>query len=474
MPKPAPPWLPPCLLLLVVLAACREVPARNAILFIGDGMGVPVVTAARIHAGGGPGGRLAMELPNAALVRTYTLDRMVSDSAATATALFSGVRVRFGTLGMSPETLRACSTPSRPDGSPNPNHPCAPGARPVESLADLAIRSGRAVGVVTTTRITHATPAALYAHSDERNREREIAEQLVERADLAFVAGGGRSLFEGSAGGGGSESEARDGTRRDLLAELRARGYRVAMTGTELRRAIEAGAAKVVALLAEGNLPFELERRAAGEAGGPSLAELTELAIRTLSGDPEGYLLVVEGGRIDHALHVNLSRLALAETVAFDEAVARALSLVDLDETLVLVTADHGHPIAIAGYPLVDDPVLGLARGLGIQEADEDADGKPDLLRARDGKGMTILQYTNGPGHGDPELGWEAPREDPIQLGEEIFGPRYAQESAVPLRFSTHEGSDVVASAIGPGSEAVSGFLDQPELFEIVRRALGL
>jgi alkaline phosphatase len=465
VPKLGLPWR--LLSLCLLLVACREGPARNAILFVGDGMGVPVVTAARIYAGG-PGAKLAMELPNVALVRTHTLDRMVGDSSATATAILTGVRVPLGTVGMSPETLRSCSVAARPDGSPNPNHPCAPGARPLVSLADLAIRSGMAVGVVSTTRITHATPAALYAHTDERNHERYIAEQFVERADLAFVAGGGRRFFEPEQG------EESDGGR-DLVAELGERGYRVVTTGEELQAAVDGSAPKVIAFLAKDNLPFELERRAMGEGAPPSLADLTELAIRHLSATTGGYLLLVEGGRIDHALHGNRSKVALEETIALDDAVARALSLVSLDSTLLLVTADHGHPLSIGGYALVDDPVLGLARGFGIERHDEDADGLPDFLLGTDGKGMTTLQYSNGPGYGGPGSdGWRSPREDPILLGDEILGPQYAQEAAVPLRMTTHEGSDVMVSAAGAGSEAVDGFLDQPEIFGIVRRALGL
>jgi alkaline phosphatase len=412
-----------------------------------------------------------MELPHAALVRTYSLDRMVSDSAATATAIFSGQRVRTGVLGMSAETARACSARVREDGSRNPAHPCGENARPLESLADLAVRAGMAVGIVTTTRVTHATPAALYAHVDERDREEEIARQLVERGDLSFVVGGGRRLFLPTAkGAGGGARE--DG--RDLLEELRSRGYEVVLAGTELREAVDAGTPRVVALLADDHLPFEVERALGGE-GVPDLAELTSLAIRHLERHPGGYLLLVEGGRIDHALHENLGRIALEETLALDAAVAEALRRAG-DDTLVLVTADHGHPLAIVGYALVDDPVLGLAREPGgVETLDVDVDGKPDLMRARDGKGMTTLLFANGPGHGaEGAEGAGSPREDPIALGERVGDATYRQESAVPLSYSTHEGSDVMAAAVGPGSEAVAGFLDQTELFEILRRALGL
>ncbi|MEE8557175.1 MAG: alkaline phosphatase [Myxococcota bacterium] len=479
-------WVPLVLSLVsLLLTAGRTGPARNAILFVGDGMGVPVVTAARMHARG-PSGRLAMELPHVALVRTYSRDRLVSDSASTATAVLSGQKVRVGTLGMSPETYRACSSPTRLDGSPNPVHPCSEGSGPIPSLLELASAKGMVVGVVTTTRITHATPAALYAHSDERDSEEEIAVQLL-GAGLSFVAGGGRRFFLSRAGGllsrlkerlPGQRAAALAASRtdgRDLLAESAADGVTVVGTGPALREAVSRGDRPILALLADDHLPFELQRRAGGEKV-PSLAELTELAIRSLRSHPGGYLLLVEGGRIDHALHVNLARLALEETMALDDAVARARELAG-DGTLLLVTADHGHPLVISGYPLIDDPVIGLARRFeGEDRVDEDGDGKPDFARGLDGKGMTVLAFGNGPGHGDPTAPKPAtaPREDPIALGDGILELAYAQESAVPLLFSTHEGSDVFAAAEGPGSDAVRGFLENTEIFEIIRRALGL
>lgn len=457
-----------------MLAADRGGPARNAILFVGDGMGVPVLTAARIHAHG-PRGRLALELPHTALVRTHSLDRMVSDSAATATALLSGVKVASGVIGMSESTRRSCSRVTRENDTPNPVYPCAADARAVHSLADLAIAAGMAVGLVTTTRVTHATPAALYAHIDDRDFEEDIASQLVERADLAFVAGGGRDKFDPFRVPEVGESAGRaDG--RDLWEELREAGYAVASSGAELREAVTAESERVVALLAPGHLPFELERRAAGEDL-PALEELVRLAIRMLSRHPGGYLLLVEGGRIDHALHANLGQLALVDTLAFDDAVAAGLRNTSEENTLIVVTADHGHPLVIAGYALVDDPILGLARRVsGIERRDQDRDGKPDHARGSDGKGLTILQFGNGPGHGNAsaEKPHAVPREDPLALGDGLNAPRYMQESAVPLKFSTHEGSDVVASARGPGAERVRGFVDNTEIYGVVRDALGL
>jgi alkaline phosphatase len=459
-------------LCLALLGADRDGPARNAILFVGDGMGVTTLTAARIHAGG-PGHRLALELPNTALVRTHSLDRLVTDSAASAAAMLSGRKVASGTFGLSPEVRFRCSAPTRADGEPNPVHPCDSAVRPVPSLADLALEAGMAVGVVTTTTITHATPAALYAHSDDRNREADVARQLVERSDLSFVAGGGRRLFlpEGRIDGQGRPGGREDD--RDLLSELVERGYAVAETGSGLREAVRAGAPKVVALLASEHLPFELQR-AAGSDDVPSLAELTELAIRHLSRHEGGWLLVVEGGRIDHAQHGNLARLALEDAVAFDHAVESARRATSEEQTLILVTADHGHPLSIAGYALVDDPILGAARDFrGVDHADTDADGRPDPLRASDGKGMTTLLFGNGPGHGDPEAPGSG-REDPLALGDGLLDPRYRQESAVPLPYSTHEGADVFLTGVGPGADRVRGFLDNTEVYRILRDALGL
>jgi alkaline phosphatase len=463
-----------CVLFLALLGAERSGPARNAILFVGDGMGVSVVTAARILSQG-PNGRLAMELPHTALVRTFSRDRMVSDSAATATAMLSGAKVDSGVIGMSPSTRRGCSLVHRLDGTPNPVYPCGEESVPIPSLADLAIQQGMTVGVVTTTRITHATPAALYAHVDMRGLEEDIASQLVERGDIAFIAGGGGDWFRPLRLTAEGEPVGRaDG--RDLFKELAAGGYAVAANGEELRRAVEGGGEKVAALLAPSHLPWELERREQ-DGGVPSLEELTQLAIRHLSKHPGGYLLLVEGGRIDHALHGNLAALALGEVLAFDAAIAAARRDTSEEETLVVVTADHSSPLMIAGYPLVDDSILGLARSaVGIETRDADGDRKPDFARGLDGKGLTILQFGNGPGYGSgaADAAHASLREDPLELGAAIHDPGYAQEAAVPLSLATHEGGDVIAAASGPGAERVRGFMDNTEIFAVLVEALGL
>ena len=410
------------------LEVTRNGPARNAILFIGDGMAISTLTAARIH-GPGPGGKLALELPHTALVRTYSLDRLVTDSAASATALLAGERVPMGVIGMSPETKRACSLPRRRDGSLNPAHPCAPAAAPIPSLAELAAQAGMAVGVVTNTRITHATPAALYAHVDERELESEIAAQLVAQRVLSFVVGGGRGFF----------------SPHDLMVKLRVQGVTYVETGAALKAAVQANAERILVLLAPDHFGSELDQPGE-EAEGRllSLAELTALALQQLSRNEGGYFLLVEGGRIDHAQHLNLARAALRETLAFDQAVAAARRLTDEKDTLILVTSDHGHPLVMVGYPLVGDSILAAARGLGIERQDADGDGLPDYLHTADGKPMNTLLFANGP------------------------------RSAVRLPYSTHEGSDVFASAVGPGAEQVRGFLDQVELFQLLRSALGL
>ena len=198
-------------------------PAKNIILFIGDGMGVATVTAARIFDGQSQGMSgeehwLAFErFPNVALVKTYNTNQQVPDSAGTASAMLTGTKTRAGVINVAPETLR---------------QDCAASLlSPLTSLGEIARERGKATGVVTTTRLTHATPATMYAHSPERDWEfdrfmpeaaqysgcKDIARQLVDDdlgGGLTVAMGGGRALFYGADNAGG-----RNNPEDDLPAE---------------------------------------------------------------------------------------------------------------------------------------------------------------------------------------------------------------------------------------------------------------
>jgi alkaline phosphatase len=165
---------------------------------------------------------------------------------------------------------------------------------------------------------------------------------------------------------------------------------------------------------------------------------------------------MVEGGRIDHASHGNNAYRALTDTVAFDQAIRAALATVNLDETLVIVTADHSHGLVISGYADRNAPILGLA-------GDE---GKP--IVAGDGKPYTTLGYATGPGGAiNKDL-----RNDPSD--DDLHGANYRQNATVPLPSAAHAGEDVPIYADGPQAHLINGVVEQSYIFYVMRHALGL
>jgi alkaline phosphatase len=455
--------------------------ARNLVLFIGDGMGMTTVAAARILEGqrkGAPGEehRLVFEdFPHTAFARTYNTDRQTPDSAGTTTAMASGVKTRMGVLAVGPSEARGdCSAAS---------------ADELASLLEIAKLAGLSTGIVTTTRITHATPAATYARTPERNWEddvtlapaaaaagcKDIARQLVEPRlgdgpDVAF--GGGRDCFLPREAGGAR------GDRRDLIAEWRTRtGGHYIDDAAALAQLDPADRVPWLGLFARDHLQFEHDRTRI-EPSEPSLADLTRAAIARLARDPDGFVLVVEGGRIDHAHHFGNAHRALTDTIALSDAVRVALEQVDLDDTLVVITADHSHVLTFAGYPMRGNPILGLVRGVSGEDA-------PDGPYAVDSLGLpyTTLSYANGPGYsgasdrqpeGIKRHRHEFSKMTPIRagrpdlLGTDPTDPDFMQEATVPLKDETHGGEDVPVYATGAGAAAFRGSLEQHVLFHLM------
>ncbi len=447
--------------------------ARNVIIFIGDGMGVTTVTAARIYAGqrrglDGESFDLAMDtFPRVALSRTYGADSQIPDSAPTATALLSGVKTDVAVIGVT-----AAATPGN----------CSSGAGATSrSIFEIAEAAGLATGVVSTARITHATPAAAYAHVAYRDWENDviaarsggancvdIARQLIEWPEgdgLEIALGGGRVNFMSSAQADPEHAQVR-GARadgRDLTVEWAERpDHAFVWTAAQLAAAPQD--ARVLGLFSPSHMAYESER-AGDPAGEPSLAEMTAEAIRRLSSFGVGYVLLVEGGRIDHAHHEGRAHEALSETVAFDEAIGRALDMTSREDTLIIATADHSHTLTMSGYAPRGAPILGLST---------DQDGAPVI--ARDGRPYTTLGYANGPGAVfAPIAPGQAPqavtRPDLTSVDTQALG--YHQQALTPLEAETHGGEDVVIYAWGPGEDAIGGTMEQNEVFHVMARALG-
>ncbi|KXJ61323.1 MAG: alkaline phosphatase [Alteromonas sp. Nap_26] len=465
--------------------------AKNVILFVGDGMGISTVTAARILDGqmkglDGEENQLSFDrFPFSGLSKTYNVDAQTPDSAGTMTAMMSGIKTDVGVIGVDEDIVRGdCSTVA--------------GNELVTAL-ELAEIAGKSTGIISTARITHATPAATYAKSADRNWEdvsdmpaaaveagcTDIADQLVNfeanlEANYAgldvdgieVVMGGGRrhflpkdAAFNSPDAVSSVEGDRTDG--RDLTAEWQQMytngvyvydqaGFDGLNTETTER---------VFALFNESHMQYEADR-GNDVAGEPSIAEMTTAAIKVLDNNEEGFFLMVESGRIDHAHHAGNAYGALHDAIAFSEAVEAADALTNDEDTLIIVTADHGHVFTIAGYPKRGNPILGKVVNVGSEDAATAADGTP----------YTTLGYTNGLGYrnlGDVTdsdaaylAGPDTGRKDITDV--DTTTPGYHQEALIPLGSETHSGEDVGIYAKGPGAFLVNGTNEQSVIFHVM------
>lgn len=473
--------------------------AKNVILFVGDGMGVSTVTAARILEGqlrgqSGEENSLSFErLPYLALSKVYNTNQQTPDSAGTMTAMMTGVKTKAGVIAVDQNAIRGdCASTF---GSELP------------TLLEMAENRGMATGVVTTARLTHATPAATYAHVPERGWEdnsrvpapcKDIARQLIEfpHGDgLEVALGGGRRHFLPNTMAdhedGGRMGRRTDG--RDLTAEWTARAERAAYVWNQTQfDAIEPERTDhLLGLFDYSHMEYEHDRPA-DTGGEPSLSQMTAKAIDILEHRSEGgffsgnkgYFLMVESGRIDHGHHASNAFRALTDTIEFSNAIKTAMEKVDLKDTLVIVTADHSHVFTIAGYPTRGNPILGKV-------ISNDPSGAPAADFARDILGLpyTTLSYANGPGYtgasdSQPEgskqfshfprsyLGITAGRPD-LTLTD-TAAPSYLQETVLPLQSETHAGEDVAIYAGGPNAHLFHGVQEQNVIFHVMADALGL
>lgn len=331
--------------------------AKNVIFFLGDGLGHTSVAAARVVLGGEEKKLSFENFPHTASSKTYCLNRGVADSACSATAFLHGVKNNDGVIGLNGFARR-----SNCDDSKNVS-------LKTDSIAKWAQDKMMSTGVVTTTRITHATPAGFYANIAERNWENnadvirascdhhevdDIAEQLVHGetgSKFKVILGGGSWNFINS-----TESEhgvsGRRTDGRNLINEwsMEKNGRKFVRTRTELMNLNGDNEDEIFGLFSSDHLPYHLDVEDQNLAEIPSLEEMTLKAIEILRKNENGYILLVEGGRIDHAHHDTQSKKALDETIEFSKAIQSAVDVVDLEDTLVIVSADHSHVFTYSGY----------------------------------------------------------------------------------------------------------------------------
>lgn len=435
--------------------------AMNVILFVADGMGVHTNYGIRLYEGQQMG-LLGEEhflphdlFPHTAIVKTYNINAQTPDSAPTAGAMNTGVKQVFNTINMADTVIHDdCATES-----------------PLRLFSEIAADAGKSVGVVSTARITHATPAAAYAKTANRNWEAEapegctdIATQLIDQMEAGVVD---------VALGGGARSFAPEGTELDVGTGVRADETNLVERATGLgiqyvydAETLEAAdmTQPILGLFTNSDMSYEHDR----PEGEPSLSDLTAAAIEQLSGNESGFYLEVEAGRVDHASHGGNAHRAFTDGVEFAEAIRVAQEMTDEENTLIIVTADHEHAIFFNGYCGRGTPITGLC--MDIASGQVEHSGEPVL--AADGKPYTVVSYGNGAGSVLVE------QEDGTYSGEraeltqeEAQDPDYLQQALIPMGSETHSGVDVALWATGPWSHLFGGTMDQEFVFHVMNHA---
>ena len=459
--------------------------AKNVILFIGDGMSLAHRVAARVLAKGiaegKARGKLAIDdMPHMALVATAGSDSIITDSANSASAYATGHKSAVNAMGVyADRTLDPLDDPK------------------VETISSLVKRRhGMAVGIVTNTEIEDATPAAIVAHVRRRSEYDRIVEQFFAAKPDVIMGGGRANFLPKSVEGGKRRDDA------DFVTQFRDAGYGVASTGPEMTSlADDAKTTKLLGLFTLGNMDGALDRKIL--KGGtvrkfpeqPDLTEQVSAALKVLARNEAGFFLMVESGMIDKYTHLLDMERAVYDTIMLDNAVKLARDWASWgDDTLILVVADHTHPIGLVGT-IEDDmasiPNVAMRERVRVYERAgfpnypaPDAEGYPARV---DVSRRLALFSASLPDHYEtfrPKL--DNPN-DPTVAGKEpgtyVANERYKNVPGAVLRFGNlpaminadvHSGEDVVLTAVGPGSDRVRGQMDNTEVFRVMAEALGL
>nr|XP_014092640.2 alkaline phosphatase [Bactrocera oleae] len=423
--------------------------AKNVIFFLGDGMPISAITAARILHGqrvgfSGEEQLLSFEkFPYSGLSRTYCTNGQVPDSACTSTAYLTGVKTNLLLLGVNAKVnYNNCSASMDPS-----NH--------LTSLYDWAQAAGKASGFITTTTLTHASPSGGYAHVANRQWQSDadvlsygydpatctdmaqqlIAEEPGRRLDVLMGGGMGKFLPKTITDSFGNPGERLDG--RNLLTRwqnLHPNGL-IVKNRDELLRVNISRVSNIMGLFHSQVMNYNLE----ANDQQPTLAEMTGVALAFLNQKPNGYFIFIEGGLIDYGNHENKPGIALDELLEFDKAIQLARSMTDPADTLIVVTADHGHPLSISGYPERGNSILGLNK-MGT-----DSQGVP----------YATLNYAVGPQQ------YQNPDGGRIDLTDKMGNPEFVAPSYINLTIGVHSGDDVAVYASGPWEHLFSGVMQQ-------------
>ncbi|XP_055709849.1 membrane-bound alkaline phosphatase-like [Phlebotomus papatasi] len=443
--------------------------AKNIVFFIGDGMSIPTLFAARMALGGEEQQLSFEKFPYSGLAKTYCVDAQVADSACTGTAYSSGVKTNLFTLGINGQVVRG---------------DCNSGLDPsihTESLAKWALDSGKSAGIVTTTTVTHASPASNYAHVADRmweddtvvrqsgcdpNVVTDIARQLIHGpvgSRFSVIMGGGRGHLRDSSipdeeGGFGFRNDS-----RDLISEWLNDGQpnkRYVWNRNDLLT-LPYNTERVLGLFESSHMQFYLESQAKQtQDTEPTLEEMTRSAIKVLKKNENGFFLFVEGGKIDHGHHYTMARAAIGETIELHKAVQAAREMLSEYDSLIVVSSDHSHTMSISGYPTRGNDIFGKV-DTGIINDD---------FLAKDGMPYMTLSYANGPSASTQYSSTSRVNPATSDYSQwNSFFPFY-----VPSDAETHAGDDVGVFASGPYAHLFTGTMEQSHLPHLMAYAAAI
>ncbi|MGL5955316.1 MAG: alkaline phosphatase [Brevinema sp.] len=417
------------------------VKAKNAIILIADGQSVGVTTLLRWYKDGEP---LAMDSMASGLVKTHNADTPIADSAPAGTALATGHKSRTGFIGVLPdESLLPGSTKN------------GEARRPVASILKAARLDGKSTGIIATSEVMHATPAAYTSHSPSRRNYDDLSEQQVYQ-NLDIIMGGGYYYF--------TPEGRNDG--KDLVQTFLEKGYTLVRTKEEMDNA---NTSKIWGAFADTAMDYHFDRPSTQ----PSLAEMTDKAIKVLSKNSKGFFLMVEGSKVDWAAHANDPIGMLSDAYAFDEAVKVALEFAKKDKnTIVIALTDHGNSgitmgdrSTSVGYDLL--PIETFITPL--KNATLTAEGIIKLISQ--GVATNVAIKT---GYGiDP-----TPAELASLQGSTYLESSIAQiiSTKAKIGFTTggHTGEEVPLYSYLPGDKRITGVLDNTDIPKYVAAAMNL
>lgn len=453
--------------------ATGEAPkAKNIIFLLGDGLSVSHRTAARLMSKGmtegKANGRLAMDdLDHMAFIGTSSTGSIATDSANTMSAYMTGHKSAVNALGVYADRT--------PDSFDDPK---------VETFAEALRRTTKkSVGVISTAELEDATPAAVVSHTRKRADKPEIVDMFW-NVKPEVVLGGGSAYFLSKDVPGSKRKD-----DKDYIKLFQDAGYKLATDKTELEAA--ASADKILGLFHTGNMDYALDRLQLKKGtvdkfpNQPGLVEMTKVALDSLSKNPEGFFLMVEGASIDKASHPLDWDRAVYDTIEFDQAIAIAREFqANNPDTLVVVTGDHTHGVSIIGTIDDDKPGTDMREKVGTYDAagfpnyqDADGDGYPDRV---DVSRRLAIFANNGPDHYEtfrPKL--DGPFEPAVKTQDGIYVANEAYkdvpgavfvEGNIPRDGDTgvHAVDDVVLQAAGPGAEEFKGYMEQSDVYRVL------